>query len=132
MLTAAVLMGSVIAGGACGDDGSPEASRGLGESVTTAPTPVPSTAGSAGPTSVAITGFVFDPSPVRIRAGETVTWTNQDAVPHSIQDTSPLATPVSPSLAQGDSFSITYPRPGTYPYVCGIHISMEGSVEVTD
>ena len=46
--------------------------------------------------------------------------------------TTSMATPVSPPLAQGDTFSITYPEPGVYPYICGIHISMEGSVEVAD
>lgn len=89
-------------------------------------------AAPAGQTPVAVVGFAFSPAPVRIRVGGTVIWTNQDPTAHSIQDQSALATPVSPPLARGETFSITYPKPGVYPYLCGIHISMEGSVEVAD
>ncbi len=70
------------------------------------------------------------PSPVTVAPGATVTWTNNDDAPHSITDTSPMATPTSESLNKGDSFSITYPQAGTYPYICGIHNYMQGSVEV--
>lgn len=94
--------------------------------VTAAPASAPST------TPVAIADFAFAPTPVRIRPGGTVVWTNQDSTTHSIQDTSSMATPVSPPLEQGDMFSITYREAGVYPYICGIHISMEGSVEVAD
>ena len=92
--------------------------------VTAAPASAPTS------TPVAIADFAFAPTPVRIRPGGTVVWTNQDATVHSIQDKSDMGTPVSPDLAQGDTFSITYPKAGVYPYICGIHISMEGSVEV--
>lgn len=84
----------------------------------------------AGPGAVTIVEFAFMPSPVTVRPGGTVTWTNNDDAAHSIADTSPMATPTSKSLNKGDTFSITYPQPGTYPYVCGIHNYMQGSVEV--
>ena len=93
---------------------------------TVPPTPAPAPA----PARVEIAAFAFGPSPVRVRAGQTVTWTNTDAVTHSIQDTSGMATPAGPNLAEGDSFSIAYSKAGTFSYICGIHPSMEGSVEV--
>ena len=85
---------------------------------------------SSGPGAVAIAEFAFMPLPVTVPPGGTVTWTNNDDAPHSVSDASPMGTPESKSLNKGDTFSITYPQPGTYPYVCGIHNYMQGSVEV--
>ena len=81
--------------------------------------------------AVAIRDFQFAPQALTVKPGTKVTWTNQDGSPHAIKDQSELHTPESPSLAQGDTFSITYPKAGTYPYICGIHNYMTGSVEVT-
>jgi plastocyanin len=101
----------------CGDDGDPNASS----SSTSLPSP------AAG---VTVGQFAFNPSAVTVPPGGTVTWTNDDDAAHSISDTSSMATPVSKALNKGDTFSISYPKPGTYPYVCGIHNYMQGAVEV--
>jgi len=82
------------------------------------------------PGEIRIANFEFKPQTAVVKPGTTVTWTNADSSIHDIKDTSPLATPVSPSMSQGDTFSITYNQPGTYSYVCGIHPYMTGSVEV--
>jgi plastocyanin len=84
----------------------------------------------SGEAPVRIANFEFKPQKVVVKPGTKVTWTNADSSLHDIKDTSPLATPVSPSMSQGDTFSITYGQPGTYTYVCGIHPYMTGSVEV--
>jgi plastocyanin len=84
----------------------------------------------AGPAAVGILNFAFTPTPVVVRPGGTVTWTNEDDAAHSISDTSPLRTPESKPLGKGERFSITYSKAGTYSYVCGIHNYMQGSVEV--
>jgi plastocyanin len=116
----------------CGDDGDPNASS----TSTSMPSAAAAPAASAKPSEVPSPGavtirqFAFNPSPVTVPPGGTVTWTNDDDTAHSISDTSPMATPVSKALNKGDTFSITYPKPGTYPYVCGIHNYMQGSVEV--
>jgi plastocyanin len=65
-----------------------------------------------------------------VKAGSTVKWTNTDTATHSIKDTSPLSTPVSPDLGKDSTFSITYGQAGTYSYICGIHQYMSGSVQV--
>ena len=82
-------------------------------------------------TPVNITNFLFEPMDVEVTAGTTVTWTNQDDAPHNVQDLSDLNTPISPDMNKGDTFSITYPKAGTYPYVCGLHTYMTGNVKVT-
>ena len=82
------------------------------------------------PGEIRIANFEFKPQTAVVKPGTKVTWTNADSSVHDIKDTSPMATPVSPSMNKGDTFSITYTQPGTYSYVCGIHPYMIGSVEV--
>ena len=91
-------------------------------------------ASSGGPLSgeapVRIINFEFKPKKVVVKPGTKVTWTNGDTNIHDVKDTSSLGTPVSPEMSKGDTFSITYPQPGSYSYLCGIHPYMIGTVEV--
>ena len=84
----------------------------------------------SGEAPVRIIDFEFKPKKVVVKPGTTVTWTNGDTSIHDIKDTSPLATPISPEMSKGDTFSITYAQPGNYSYICGIHPYMSGTVEV--
>ncbi len=81
-------------------------------------------------TPVKITNFLFEPAEVQVAPGTKVTWTNEDDAAHNIQDLSDLNTPISSELQKSESFSITYEKPGTYPYVCGLHTYMTGTVKV--
>ena len=76
---------------------------------------------------VSIKSFKFVPVDVDIKVGDTVVWTNRD-VPHTV--TSSDGTLDSDELAQGDTYSYTFTKPGKYDYNCGIHPSMRGSVTV--
>jgi plastocyanin len=78
--------------------------------------------------SVTIQNFAFSPATLRISKGTTVTWTNGDAAPHRIDANG--AFPGSPSLATGQSYSYTFDEVGTFSYICSIHPSMKGTVEV--
>ena len=84
----------------------------------------------SGEAEVSINTFEFKPQKVVVTPGTKVTWTNDEVSIHNIKDTSPLATPLSPEMGKGDTFSITYAQPGSYSYICGIHQYMTGSVEV--
>ena len=77
---------------------------------------------------VAIQGFKFSPSTLKIKAGTKVTWTNQDSAPHNVKSSD--GTLNSPDLGRGDSWSFTFTSKGTYNYICGIHPSMKGSITV--
>jgi plastocyanin len=72
--------------------------------------------------------YRFDPSVVEIRAGDTVTWTNNDNFTHTVQiDDQP-----DHKVGRGDSVSITFDKPGRYDYVCTLHShDMHGQVIVT-
>lgn len=87
-------------------------------------------ADAAGGTAVGIVNFLFEPQEVQVSPGTKVTWTNKDSAPHNVQDLSDLNTPISKDLAEGEKFSITYEKPGSYPYVCGLHTYMTGTVKV--
>jgi plastocyanin len=84
--------------------------------------------------SVDIKGFAFDPSPLTVKAGTTVTWENKDSAPHNvIADNSEFK---SGTLQEGGEFSFTFTQAGTYPYYCSFHggpggQGMSGQVIVT-
>ena len=80
--------------------------------------------------SVSIANFAFAPASVSVNAGDTVTWTNNDAgVPHTA--TADGGAFNSGTLASGASFSHTFTAAGTFAYHCNIHPSMTGTVVVT-
>ena len=77
-----------------------------------------------------IKGYAFNPSAITVATGDTVTWTNGDTAPHTV--TSIGGGPLnSPNLQQGDSWSFTFTKPGTYPFYCAVHPDMKGTVTVT-
>jgi plastocyanin len=86
---------------------------------------------AAGP-SIAVDKWVtmFDskylPGVVTIEPGDTVTWVNDDDLPHDAAG-SGWSTPL---LVKGDSASVTFSRAGTYRYTCTIHPEMRSAVIV--
>ena len=81
-----------------------------------------------GVTKLNIQNFVYQPANVQVRAGSTVTWTNQDSVPHSVTFKNGMKD--SGLLSQGQSFSYTFNAPGTYQYYCTVHPYMVATVTV--
>jgi plastocyanin len=75
---------------------------------------------------VSIENSAFNPDSLTVKAGATVTWTNNDSITHSIKSDSFN----SPQLAKGDTFSFTFNNKGTFDYTCGIHPSMKGKIIV--
>ncbi|HSD57308.1 MAG TPA: cupredoxin family copper-binding protein, partial [Methanotrichaceae archaeon] len=79
--------------------------------------------------AVEIRDFSYQPGTLTVAAGTTVTWTNDGNVPHTV--TSDERTFDSGDIAPGGSFSYTFTQPGSYPYHCTLHPSMQGQIEVT-
>jgi plastocyanin len=77
---------------------------------------------------VTIAGFVFGPSKLAGAVGQPVTWVNEDDSAHQITIVSTKAR--SPILLKGQSHTMGFDMAGTFKYVCGLHPSMKGSVEV--
>ena len=78
---------------------------------------------------VKIVNFTFDPGTVTVKVGTTVTWINQDDIPHMVVDKDGKFH--SAALDTNDKFSETFSIPGTYGYFCGLHPRMTGKVIVT-
>lgn len=112
-----------------GGTGSASAIPKMPNTATAAPTgSAPAT--PVGPNSVTIKNFAFHPAALTVKAGTTVTWTNQDPEPHTVtsQGQGPLH---STALASGARYPYKFTTPGTYKYVCSIHPFMTATVTVT-
>jgi plastocyanin len=70
----------------------------------------------------------FGPSPLVITQGTTVTWVNNDSLPHTSTSTTGLWD--SEILGTGQSFSYTFNQPGDFEYFCEVHPMMRGVVRV--
>ncbi len=77
---------------------------------------------------ISIKDFAFSPSDITIKVGDTVVWTNNDAVSHTVEAND--GSFKSNELFKGSKFQFTFTKSGSYPYKCGIHPSMKGSVKV--
>jgi plastocyanin len=77
----------------------------------------------------------YNPSPVNIAKGTTVTWTNHDTTAHTVTEGNPSG--YSPPngfdsgiLAPGGLFTHTFATAGTVQYYCTLHPTMLGEVIV--
>ena len=77
---------------------------------------------------VNIDNFTFGPEKLTVKAGTTVTWTNEDDIPHTVASSTKAFK--SKALDTDDSFSFTFTTPGTYEYFCSLHPHMVGTVVV--
>jgi plastocyanin len=93
-----------------------------------APTRTPPRARSAAVHSATIADFAFQPGSITVTAGDTISWTNDDAAPHTA--TADDGSFDTGQLAKGASGSHTFMTAGTFAYHCAIHPSMHGTVTV--
>ncbi len=84
--------------------------------------------------SCAESGSCFLPSEVTVSVGETVTWSNDSSVIHTVTSGNPEDGTDglfdSSIIMSVDTFSHTYTEEGQYNYFCSIHPWMQGSVIV--
>jgi len=83
--------------------------------------------------AVAIKTFQFQPGRLEVKTGAKITWTNQDEVLHTVTSGTPEARDGrfgSPLDGKGATISVTLTEPGTYPYFCERHQSMQGEIRV--
>ena len=80
-----------------------------------------------------ISVFQFTPIEIRASVGDTVTWTNNDAIEHSVtSDTMSLGRPLFDTgfFEAGESRKIAFEEPGTWLFHCARHPSMQGKIIV--
>jgi len=78
--------------------------------------------------SVKIDNFTFNPPTLTIAAGTTVTWKNEDDIPHTVASTTKAFK--SKALDTDDSYTFTFTTPGVYEYFCSLHPHMTGKIVV--
>jgi plastocyanin len=79
---------------------------------------------------ITIDNFTFTPAQITVAPGTKVTWINNDDIPHMIVDATNPQVMKSLPLDTNDRFSFTYAKAGAYPYFCGLHPHMQGTVIV--
>lgn len=81
--------------------------------------------------AVVISNYSFNPTPLKVKKGTKVTWTNHDIAKHNIVVDSGTG-PGSELIGKGQTYSYTFDTVGTYKYHCEPHPYMHGVVEVTE
>ncbi len=82
--------------------------------------------------SVSIEDFSFKSATITVKMGTKVTWANKDNARHTVTPDEDGAFQGSELLAQGDTFSVTFAKTGTFKYHCTPHPNMQGTVVVTE
>jgi glucose/arabinose dehydrogenase/plastocyanin len=78
----------------------------------------------------------YDPNPIYIKVGDTITWINADVIAHTVtsgKDYNRLTSGKlfhSGSIISNTAYSHTFTTPGIYDYVCMFHPDMKGEVVV--
>lgn len=91
----------------------------------------PAAAQPAATKTVEIMGYKYTPAELTIAVGDTVTWTNHDSAPHNVVVTNGPEKFTSPLLQQGQAYTYTFSKAGTYSYYCSVHPDMTAKVTVT-
>ena len=100
----------------------------LAVAVFTVATALPAASAHVAETEVKIDNFAFAPQRVVVKAGTTVTWINDEDIPHTVASSAKLFK--SNALDTKDKFSFTFTTPGAYEYFCSLHPHMTGTVVV--
>jgi amicyanin len=79
-------------------------------------------------TTVKIDNFTFNPPSLTVKAGTTVTWKNEDDIPHTVASATKVFK--SKALDTDDSYTFTFTTPGVYEYFCSIHPHMTAKIVV--
>lgn len=140
--TALLLLGAC---GGSGEDGTETAATTPSESQISE-SPDESPQGSAEAAEVTLQTFRFEPGEIEIAVGETVTWTNNDDILHTVtsgigqeqgvpgvsknKDAKPDGLFDQQMDGVGATFEFTFEEAGKYDYFCAIHPGMTGKVIV--
>jgi plastocyanin len=117
LVLAALGIGLAACGGYGDDGGAATAAK--------APTTAPATSGP----KVSVQDNIFKPGDIKVAVGDTVTFTNDGAIAHTVTATDGAEFD-SGTLAPGKTFTFTADKAGTVKYVCTFHAGMQGTIEV--
>ncbi len=76
---------------------------------------------------ITIDNFTFSPAELKVKVGDTVTWSNHDDIPHTVVSAGKFR---SKAMDTDDGFSFTFTTAGDYKYFCSLHPHMTGMIKV--
>lgn len=91
---------------------------------------IPAHAGGDARAEVEILKYQYIPQEITIKAGTTVRWTNNETRQYHSVWFEQAGDPEAPYFFPGETFERTFDKPGVYPYHCGPHPEMTGTVTV--
>jgi plastocyanin len=88
------------------------------------------------PEATGLEDKAFQPSPIKIKVGDTITWTNNDLSIHTVSEGNPSIDSIpangfdSGLISPEETFTHTFDKVGTIEYHCTLHPTMLGKVIV--
>ncbi|HEY3188851.1 MAG TPA: hypothetical protein VGJ70_15320 [Solirubrobacteraceae bacterium] len=83
---------------------------------------------SGGKIDIAVRGYAFQPTVMRLKTSQIIVWTNEDEVEHNVVGAAPgLHSGLIPPRGR---YEFTPVRPGRIAYRCTVHPSMRGELVV--
>jgi plastocyanin len=92
-------------------------------------TAAPAASSSGGGVAIKMQNIAFDPKDVTVKAGQKITWTNDDTTDHNVTADSG-ADFKSDNFGKGATFEFTPDKAGTIKYECTIHPGMTATITV--
>jgi plastocyanin len=127
-LPLALIAAAALAGAGCGSDDDDDTAAEPEPAATEEAAPSAAAGDSAAKISM-VSGNKFEPAEATVKAGQPVTWTNTDSVPHNAVAESGDG-PKSELLSKDQTYTFTPANAGEIKYVCTIHPGMEGTLTV--
>jgi plastocyanin len=127
-LLALMLAGLALSLAACGGDDD-------NGGASTSDQPADTGGAASGGVQVSLKNIQFDPKDITVKPGETVTFTNDESIPHDVHKQSgpggDFSSGADGGMQQGDTFELKLDKPGKYDYVCHVHApGMAGTITV--
>jgi plastocyanin len=130
LLLACAALAVVVAGCGGGDDNDSSGSSSSDTKETPAPKADDTGDTNAGGPQVIMKDIKFNPATLKAKAGQTITWTNDDSVGHDVTADG-FNSGGAGNIEPNKTFTHKFAKAGTYKYVCSVHPGMEGTVKVT-
>jgi plastocyanin len=133
-LVAVVLASAALFAAGCGGDDNDKSDSGGGGAYGGGQATTPADSGKANPggtAAISMKDIQFAPKDDTVKVGQTVTWTNDDNVPHNVRATDG-AEFKSDDFGKGGTYEFKPESAGTIKYTCTLHPGMDGTLEVTE
>ena len=126
-----VAVAGALAFSGCGssNDSSSSSTPAAAPASSSTPASTSTPAAASGGVAITMKNIAFAPTSVTVKAGQTVTWTNEDDVAHNVIADSG-ASFKSDLLNKGGTFTFTPKKAGTIEYECTIHPGMKATLNV--